>query len=160
MNVKSISEIINTKRDVNGVGFRSLRIVLAGDGMGFSIHKTIIPKGGPYRWHYKNHLESCYCISGHGVITDTLTGEKRLIMPDTCYSLDKNDPHEFEAIEDTVLISIFNPAITGNEVHDKDGSYATSNHKRCLAKEIVEAVIKTNNDFDAIESVMKLLNKN
>jgi L-ectoine synthase len=39
------------------------------------------------------------------------------------YVLDKNDRHTFQAIEETVLISIFNPPVTGAEVHDQDGSY-------------------------------------
>jgi L-ectoine synthase len=46
------------------------------------------------------------------------------IVPDTCYILDQHDDHLFEALEDTVLISVFNPPIIGGEVHREDGSYA------------------------------------
>lgn len=124
MKVKSIIEIQGTDRDVDGVGFKSLRMILESDNMGFSLHKTIIPKGGPYHWHYKNHLEACYCISGLGRLTNLDTGHKYIIEPDTVYLLDKNDNHLFESLKDTILISVFNPPVKGNEIHKPDGSYS------------------------------------
>ena len=154
MNVRTIKEIENTDRDVFGEGFRSLRIILEKDKMGFSLHKTIIPKGGPYNWHYKNHLESCYCIEGKGIITDLSTNEKFEVCPDSVYILDNHDNHTFEALEDTVLLSVFNPPITGSEIHDSDGSYSCSREK---ASKIVEAISECNNDFDAIEKVQELI---
>jgi L-ectoine synthase len=152
MKVRTIKECENTERDVNFKEGKSLRVVLAKDNMGFSIHKTIIPKGQKGHWHYKNHLESCYCIEGRGILTDLTTGEKHDIYVDTVYSLDNNDNHTFEAIEDVVLISVFNPPVTGDEVHQEDGSY-----KSDLANKIVESVNRTINDYDAIEVVNELL---
>lgn len=105
-------------------GFISERFLLAKDGMGFSLHKTTIPKGPPQHWHYKNHLEACFCVSGGGWLENLKTREKYYIKPDVVYVLDKNDDHTFQALEDTVLISVFNPPIAGNEVHQEDGSYA------------------------------------
>ena len=126
MKVRTIKELKGTKRDVKFNAGQSVRIVLAEDKMGFSIHKTVMPKSdGVYNWHYKNHLESCYCISGKGILTNLETGEKFDIVPDTCYSLDKNDNHTFEIVEDIVLISVFNPPVTGNEIHQADGSYSS-----------------------------------
>lgn len=104
-------------------GFTSFRALLESDGMGFSMHKTVIPKGPSQHWHYKHHLEACYCIAGEGILTNLETGDKHMIIPDTVYVLDHHDDHTFEAIQDTVLISVFNPPVTGNEVHDEDGSY-------------------------------------
>jgi len=75
-------------------------------------------------WHYTNHLEACYCVSGAGILVDLKTGEKHWIFPDHCYALDQHDDHTFQAIEDTVLISVFNPPVEGSEVHREDGSYA------------------------------------
>ena len=123
MKIVRVNELENTPKEVKGVGFTSLRLLLESDNMGFGIHKTIIPKGGPYNWHYKYHLEACYCIKGKGIIKDLSTGISSMITVDTCYVLDNNDNHEFEALEDTVLISVFNPPLTGNEIHQKDGSY-------------------------------------
>lgn len=110
-------------------GFRSLRMLLADKGMGFSIHKTIIPAGEPQEWHYKNHLEACYCIQGSGRLTNLDTNKVHRILPDTLYVLDKHDRHRFQALEDVVLISVFNPPCTGTEVHGEDGSYAPAEQK-------------------------------
>lgn len=101
----------------------SERILLERDGMGFSLHRTIIPKGGPYHWHYKNHLEACYCISGLCQVIDLNTKRMWIVEPGDTYVLDDYDDHTFEALEDTVLISVFNPPVKGQEVHKEDGSY-------------------------------------
>ena len=103
--------------------FMSFRLLTKKDGMGFTVCKTVIPKGGPYHWHYKKHLEACYCIQGHGVVTDLANGESYNVSPDTLYVLDNNDDHEFEAFTDVVLVSIFNPPLRGGECHKPDGSY-------------------------------------
>lgn len=123
MIVRKIKEIKDTEREVHGVGFTSYRPVLSSDGVGFSVHKTVIPAGGVLRWHYKHHFEACYCIAGKGLLVSLETGQYYAIEPDTIYVLDKHDSHSFEAIEDVVLISVFNPPCTGNEVHREDGSY-------------------------------------
>jgi len=128
MNVIRNKDVAGTKREVrcpNG-GFVSFRYLLEKDGMGFSLHRTEIPKGSPQHWHYKNHLEACYCVSGRAWLSNLKTGEKFYIKPGTMYALDQHDDHTFEALEDVVLISVFNPPVTGNEVHQKDGSYAAN----------------------------------
>lgn len=117
------NDLIGSERDIQGVGFTSLRYLLQKDNMGFSLHKTIIPQGGPYFWHYKNHLEACFCISGFGELTDLRTGKVYPIKPNTTYVLNDNDPHTFEATTDVVLVSVFNPPVKGNETHKEDGSY-------------------------------------
>ncbi len=134
MKIRTIEQIENTDRDVQGDGFRSLRLILAKDNMGFSLHKTLIPAGEPKHWHYKEHLEACYCVSGAGLITDLITKEEFLIVPDTVYILDSHDDHTFQAFEDTVLISVFNPPVTGAEIHNSDGSYEIVNkdHKNFI----------------------------
>lgn len=123
MKVINVNDLANTERDVRfGEGY-SIRPVLEKDGMGFSVHKTMIRKGEKGHWHYKNHLESCYCISGKGILTCLDSGKSYKINPDTIYSLDNHDKHTFEAITDVVLISIFNPPCKGKETHREDGSY-------------------------------------
>lgn len=124
MKIVRIKELEDTERAVTFNGGVSFRALLEKDGMGFSLHKTVIPVGGPYNWHYKHHLEACYCIKGKGEITDLSTGLKTLITPDVIYVLDNHDNHTFEAFEDTVLISIFNPPVKGTETHNEDGSYS------------------------------------
>lgn len=105
----------------------SNRILLAEDNMGFTMTKTVIEPGKQVFQHYKNHLESCYCVSGYAVLINAITGEHHQITPDTTYVLDKHDPHYFEAKETTVLICVFNPPLTGQEIHREDGSYAIPN---------------------------------
>jgi L-ectoine synthase len=123
MKIVRTHELENTERDVEFTGGHSIRLVIQKDEMGFGICKTHIPKGGPHHWHYPNHLEACYCIKGHGYLTNIETGEKFLISPDLTYLLNKNDDHTFEALTDVVLISVFNPPLKGNEKHDENGQY-------------------------------------
>jgi len=102
----------------------SNRILLADDGMGYTLTKTVIqPSAGKVFQQYKNHLESCYCVSGRATLTNADTGEKHEIFPDITYVLDKNDAHWFEAHEETALICVFNPPLSGLEKHDAEGSY-------------------------------------
>lgn len=125
MKVIRNKDVAGTKREVHCPqdGFVSFRYLLAQDGMGFSVHRTEIPKGEPQHWHYKNHLEACYCVSGTGWLTNLKTRDKFYIKPGTLYALDDHDDHTFQALEDVVLISVFNPPVTGEEVHGEDGSY-------------------------------------
>lgn len=119
MHIKRIN-LIDGVEFTGGVSFRA---ITKKDGMGFSMSKTVIPKGGPYHWHYINHVEACYCIKGGGILVDLKTGTKHFITTDVVYVLDSHEDHTFEAIEDTVLISIFNPPLNGQEKHDKNGHY-------------------------------------
>ena len=119
-------DIEGTDREVhcpNG-GFTSFRFLVKRDGMGFGLHKTVVPAGDRQHWHYKHHKEACYCIAGKGYLTCGKTGERFEIVPDTIYVLDNHDEHWFQAVEDIVLISVFNPPLEGREVHGMDGSYA------------------------------------
>jgi quercetin dioxygenase-like cupin family protein len=106
-------------------GFVSNRILLKPDNMGFSLTRTVIPVGIKSFWHYKNHLESNYCVSGRAILQNANTGEVFDIFPGVAYVLDNNDPHYFEAIEETTLICTFNPPLTGREIHDESGAYST-----------------------------------
>lgn len=128
MKVINESSLIGTERDVKFKEGRSIRMILEKDGMGFSFHKTIIPKGQKGHWHYKYHKESCYCIEGSGILINLDTKEKHLITVGSIYILDSYDNHTFESLEDVVLISVFNPPITGSEIHQKDGSYKINNN--------------------------------
>ena len=126
MKVINVKELKNTYREVYcpNKGFISNRIILKKDNMGFGLNHTFIPKGKPQNWHYKNHLEACYCVSGKGILIDCLTDEKYNIEQGVTYILDKNDNHIFKALEDTVLICVFNPPLIGSETHNDEGSYS------------------------------------
>ena len=123
MKVINENDLIGTDRDVKFKEGRSIRMILEKDGMGFSFHKTIIPKGQKGHWHNKYHKESCYCIKGSGILTNLETNKSYNIDVGDIYILDNHDNHTFESLEDVVLISVFNPPVKGNETHQKDGSY-------------------------------------
>ncbi len=125
MIVRTIDEIIGSARHVSGEGWESRRILLRADRMGFSLHDTIVKEGTEQRLHYKHHLEANYCISGRGEVVDVRTGKTFAIGPGTLYALDQNDEHILRAISgDLRLVCVFNPALTGQETHRADGSYA------------------------------------
>lgn len=126
MIVKNLAQVIEENRKVscpNG-GFISYRYLLERDNMGFSMTKTVIPRGDEQHWHYKNHLEACMCVAGSGTLINIETMEEFEIVPDTMYALDKNDSHLFIAHETVTLICVFNPPLIGKEVHKDDGSYS------------------------------------
>lgn len=111
-------------RTVSGGTWTSRRLLLAADGMGFSLHDTLIHAGTQTRIHYKHHLEAVYCISGEGEIEE-LEGERRIhpIRPGMMYALDRHDPHLLRAASELHLVCVFNPPLTGDEVHGPDGAY-------------------------------------
>ncbi|MDR6263261.1 MULTISPECIES: ectoine synthase [Rhodobacterales] len=124
MIVRDIQDLKNTDKDVKDAQWTSVRLLLADDNMGFSFHITNLEAGSEHTFHYKNHFESVYCMSGKGSITDLATGETHAIRPGVMYALDKHDKHTLRAEEELVMACCFNPPVTGTEVHREDGSYA------------------------------------
>ena len=125
MIIRKLSAIKGTANEVtpeNG-NWTSHRLLLKKDGMGFSMHDTLIRAGTTTRMWYKNHLEAVYCISGNGEIEDLGTGLKHKIDDGTLYALDKHDRHVLRAETDLRLVCVFNPPLTGREIHDQEGAY-------------------------------------
>lgn len=128
MIIRSLTEIENTDRDVKASTWRSMRLLLAGDRMGFSLHVTQIAKGNVLDLHYQNHLEAVYCAKGKATVLDKSNGNTHTIEPGTVYALDQNDEHRLTAVEDCEFVCVFNPPVTGKEVHDENGAYPASQH--------------------------------
>lgn len=123
MIVRRVSDLDGTERETVAETWRSRRFLLAGDGMGFSFHETIIGAGTETRMWYKNHLEAVYCVGGRGTIEDLATGEVHQVVDGTMYALNDHDRHVVRAEEDMRLICVFNPPCVGGETHDADGAY-------------------------------------
>ena len=123
MIVKKLQDIIGTADDVRTDTWASRRLLLRKDGMGFSLHDTIIYAGTETRIWYKHHLEAVYCIEGKGEIELVDTGEVIPIEPGTLYALDGHEKHLLRAERDVRMICVFNPPVTGREVHDESGVY-------------------------------------
>lgn len=123
MIVRDLAEARGTRRRVVSKGWESTRLLLKDDAMGFSFHITTIYAGAELPMHYQNHLESVYCISGEGSIEDLATGEVHDIRPGVMYALDKHDKHILRGRTEMVMACVFNPPVTGREVHDETGAY-------------------------------------
>lgn len=127
MIVRTLDDVIGGPRHVSGEGWESRRLLVRGDGMGFSLHDTVVTEGSEQRLHYKHHLEANYCVSGRGEVVDVKTGQTFAIGPGTLYALDRHDEHILRAVSgDLRLICVFNPPLAGQETHQADGSYVAS----------------------------------
>lgn len=123
MIVRALTEIEDTELDVRADTWRSRRLLLAKDAMGFSMHDTVLYAGTVTEMHYQNHLEAVYCIEGHAEITEAGNGAVHDLRPGTLYALDRHDKHTLRVLEDFRCVCVFNPPVTGREVHDEHGVY-------------------------------------
>ncbi|GAA4629220.1 ectoine synthase [Actinoallomurus vinaceus] len=123
MIVRTLDEITGTERDVEAPTWRSRRLVLAKEKVGFSLHDTVLYAGTETRMWYANHIEAVYCIGGQGELVNEETGEKHRLEPGTMYLLDGHEHHVVRAHTDLRTVCVFNPPVTGREVHDENGVY-------------------------------------
>ena len=126
MIVKHLDDILGTAADVDADGWTSRRLIYKQDGMGYSVNDTIIKADAELEMEYRNHLETVYCIEGEGEITDLATGLTHSIRPGTLYALNDHDRHILRANKGVPMrmVCVFNPPLTGREVHDETGAYA------------------------------------
>ncbi len=128
MIVKHLEDVLGTEADVDTEGWNSRRLIFKDAGMGYSVNDTIIKSGAELEMEYRNHLETVYCIEGAGEITDLASGETHAIKVGTIYALNEHDHHILRANKGTHMrmVCVFNPPLTGREVHDETGAYAVS----------------------------------
>ena len=123
MIVRTTTEITGTDRDVADGTWRSKRIILAGDGVGFSFHETTIEAGSVNEFHYQHHVEAVWLVAGKGTLTDLDTGREYPLAAGTMYLLDGHERHRIVCEEQMRMLCVFNPPVTGREVHDENGAY-------------------------------------
>ncbi len=123
MIVRNIDDIRGTAQEVAAPNWVSRRLLLAKDGMGFSFHETTIFAGTETHIHYRNHLEAVFCVAGEGEIETVADGRRYEIRPGVMYALDRHDEHYLRARSELKLVCVFNPPLTGREVHDEEGVY-------------------------------------
>lgn len=123
MIVRSLDEITGTDRDVETSTWRSKRLVLAREKVGFSLHETVLFAGTATEMWYANHVEAVFCVAGEGELLNRETGERHAIRPGTMYLLDGHERHTLHAVTDVRTVCVFNPPCTGREVHDETGVY-------------------------------------
>lgn len=103
----------------------SARYIVANDGLPYSFNDTVIFAGTKSKLQYTNHVESVYCVSGHGVV-EMADGTQHPIGPGDIYILDEHDAHTLVAgDEDWRVMCIFIPGLRGDEVHRlSEGGYS------------------------------------
>ncbi|MGH8662959.1 MAG: ectoine synthase, partial [Burkholderiales bacterium] len=67
--------------------------------------------------------EAVLCIEGEGEVEVLPEGRIYPIAPGTLYALDQHDRHYLRARTRMRLVCVFNPPLTGREVHDEEGVY-------------------------------------
>ena len=105
---------------------RSARFLTAAHGMGISVHENRVSPGEVISVWYKHHWEANYIISGRVKLVDLDHGGEWAVGPGDIYQVGPNDRHTFEALEDEHHLSVFCPALRGDERHDADGVYEAS----------------------------------
>jgi L-ectoine synthase len=122
MIIRSVNEVEGTDLDVRGEQWRAVRLFVRDDGLGFSLSETTVRAGAELSLWYKHHQEACYVIEGAAEITERETGRVQRIGPGSAYA-PGHDRHSIRVLEPLRLVCVFNPALTGRETHDADGSY-------------------------------------
>ena len=123
MIVRTVEEITGTERDVADGHWRSRRLVLAGDGVGFSVHETVIEAGSVNDFWYANHVEAVFVVEGEGEVVDEETGTTHPLAPGSIYVLDGHERHQLRPRTRMRTVCVFTPPVTGREVHDERGTY-------------------------------------
>jgi L-ectoine synthase len=123
MFIRKLKEVRASDRFVETDGWNSARLLLKDDNMGFSFHVTTMLAGKELHMHYQNHLEAVLVLKGTGTIEDLGTGETHRLAPGVMYALNAHDKHIVRPETDILTACVFNPPVTGREVHDENGAY-------------------------------------
>lgn len=123
MIVRNLNEIRNSDNNVKSKGWESARLLLKDDQMGFSFHVTTMFAGEELHMHYQNHLEAVLVLKGKGTIEDLGSGLTHELKAGVMYALNAHDKHIVRPKEDILCACVFNPPVTGREVHDETGAY-------------------------------------
>lgn len=123
MIVRRLADLSETDRETRAPTWSSRRLLLKGDGMGFSLHDTIIHAGTTTEMEYQNHLEAVYCIEGKGRLVDLSNNQEYVLEAGTMYALDGRERHLVIADEQLRMVCVFNPPLVGPETHDANGVY-------------------------------------
>lgn len=123
MIVRQLTDIENSAHDVKAETWMSRRLLLSNDDVGFSLHDTVMKAGTKTTMWYKNHIEAVYCIEGEGELESLEDGTVYALRPGTLYVLNGHERHQVRPTTDLRMVCVFNPPVTGREVHDEEGAY-------------------------------------
>lgn len=134
MIVRHLDDITGSDNDVSATTWRSRRLLLARDGQRFSLHDTLLHAGTSTDMWYQHHVEAVYTIEGTGILVNLETGEHHPLAPGTLYVLDGHERHRVDATTTLRMVCVFDPPVTGREVHDDDGTYPLLHHDPVTGK--------------------------
>ncbi len=118
MLIRHLDQISGTECDVYGPGWRSRRLVVAGDGLKYSFHVTILEAGARLQFEYRDHRETVFCVEGEGTIEDLTAGRIEKVSPGSIYSAGIGEPHVITANTVMRLVCVFDPPLSGTEEAD------------------------------------------
>jgi L-ectoine synthase len=121
--VRTTDDVTDTDRDVKTPNWRSKRIILAGEQVGFSVHETTLYAGTVNDFWYANHVEAVFVVEGEGELENKETGEVHQLGPGSLYLLNGHERHQLRPRTQMRTVCVFNPPVTGREVHDENGVY-------------------------------------
>ena len=123
MIVRKLQAIRKSDQNVRTDQWESARLLLKDDDMGFSFHVTTMYAGEEIHMHYQNQLEAVLVLKGTGTIEDLGTGVTHRLASGVMYALNAHDKHVVRPETDILTACVFNPPVTGREVHDENGAY-------------------------------------
>ena len=102
---------------------RSLRYVTVADRVGFSLHLNVSEASDGRQLWYKHHWEANYIVSGDATLEDLDRGDTWRLRAGSLYVVGPTDRHRLVDQRDVCLVSVFCPALRGDETHDAHGAY-------------------------------------
>lgn len=130
MYTKHVDELKGTSREAEGDGWKSRKLILASEQVGFSLSDTILAAGTVVELWYANHVEAVYCVGGRATLTTLEDGKKFEVSDGFLYMLNGHEKHKLEVKEPCRMVCIFNPPLTGREKHDDNGTYPLLTEER------------------------------
>jgi L-ectoine synthase len=111
--IRHFNQCVGTNHEVHAPNghWISRRLLLKGDGAGFSLHDTVVRAGTQTHMWYANHLEAVYCVAGRGELHDKDSGEIHIIENGMLHVLNEHEHHMLYALEDLRLICVFTPPL-------------------------------------------------
>lgn len=125
--LKSLSEVVNSDRNVSFEHGCSRRFLAAPDGYNISVHNTFVEAHFNPRLHYPNNVEANYCIKGKGeYFWENGQQQHDLDSENGTMVLVEHDAHEVKiGASDTIAICVFFPPLKGTErlkINQESGS--------------------------------------
>ena len=126
MFVRELDNLIGSDKEMTltdgGKLLRTVGILTREDECGFSISDVRIEGGWSWDLHYKNHVGMTFVVAGQMEVRDLTRDVSWTLDPGMLYVAGPKDRHRVTTHGDAHLVSLFNPALTGTERPDADGT--------------------------------------